>query len=108
MNRSPSVSPGPGSYQWTASYSGDPNNLAVGPVGCGVAAEQVTVPPAPALSTTASAADKTGAIFDTAHLTGGSGPTGSITFRLYAAGDTGCATALKTVSSAVSGDGDYV
>src|SRR5207253_7858307 len=33
----------PGIYNWTATYSGDVNFAPFGPVGCGDAAEQVTI-----------------------------------------------------------------
>jgi hypothetical protein len=49
-----------------------------------------------------------GPITDTAVLSGGSSPTGTITFSLYSASDTACATALKTVTAPASGVGSYV
>jgi hypothetical protein len=48
-----------------------------------------------------------GSIHDTAVLSGGSSPTGTITFNLYAASDTTCSTALRTVAVPVSGAGSY-
>jgi 6-phosphogluconolactonase (cycloisomerase 2 family) len=63
----------------------------------------------PALSTQASAPVAVGgAITDTATLTGGTAPTGSITFDLYGPGDTACATPLATSTTTVDGDGSYV
>jgi hypothetical protein len=62
----------------------------------------------PALATTAS--DDValgGSIHDTAVLSGGSSPTGTITFNLYSASDTTCSTALSTVAVPVSGAGSY-
>jgi hypothetical protein len=65
-------------------------------------------PASPALSTTASAGVALGdAIHDTALLSGGSGATGTITFRLYLTSDTTCANVLDTGSVAVNGDGSY-
>jgi hypothetical protein len=62
-----------------------------------------------ALSTTASSsATLGGAIRDTAVLSGGSSPTGKITFSLYAASDTTCSTVLDAVTAVVNGDGSYV
>jgi hypothetical protein len=62
----------------------------------------------PALATTASAdVALGGSIHDTAVLSGGSSPTGTITFNLYAASDTTCSTALRTVAVPVSGAGSY-
>jgi hypothetical protein len=41
-------------------------------------------------------------------LSGGSSPTGRITFSLYSASDSTCSTVLDKVAVAVSGDGSYV
>jgi hypothetical protein len=61
-----------------------------------------------ALSTRASAAATLGgAISDTAVLSGGSSPTGTITFSLYSVSDATCSKALRVVSVVVSGDGEY-
>jgi len=108
-----------GSYQWVASYSGDANNNPVADP-CGQASEQVVVttpPPSPPLvlaspliATTASGVGSGDKITDTATLSGGSlspGPTGTITFKLYAGSDTSCKTALSTVTTTVNGDGAY-
>jgi hypothetical protein len=49
-----------------------------------------------------------GSITDTATLAGGDAPTGTITFSVYAPGDTSCATAVATLDPvAVTGDGTY-
>ena len=74
-------------------YSGDANNLAAGPTGCGDNAEavRVIIPAVTALTWSASAAVTIGgAIHDTAHLSGGARPTGPISFRLYGPANTGC------------------
>jgi hypothetical protein len=69
----------------------------------------VNVPAAVALSTTGSPPATLGAtIYDTALLSGGSSPTGTITFALYSASDPTCSTVLDEVSDAVNGDGSYV
>jgi hypothetical protein len=70
------------------------------------------VPPAtpatPALSTTSSGNVALGeAIHDTAVLSGGSSPTGTITFNLYLASDTTCSTVLDSGSVPVNGNGSY-
>jgi hypothetical protein len=70
------------------------------------------VPPgprtAPALSTTASGDVALGeAIHDTALLSGGSSPTGTITFNLYLASDTTCSTVLNSGTVPVNGNGSY-
>jgi hypothetical protein len=62
----------------------------------------------PALSTAASADVPLGSsIHDTALLSGGSSPTGTITFNLYSASDTACATPLATSTVPVDGAGSY-
>ncbi len=100
-----------GTYRWVATYSGDAGNRATGPTRCGIPAEQVhvTVPAVPQLTTSASAAITLGgAIYDTAHLTGGAAPAGTITFRLYGPGDTTCARAAVFTSAVpVNGNNDY-
>jgi hypothetical protein len=100
-----------GTYRWVATYSGDANNRGTGPTGCGDSAEQVqvTVPADPILTTSASQAVTIGgAIHDTAHLSYGDAPTGTITFRLYAPHDTSCTgAAVSTSTVKVVGNGDY-
>src|SRR2546428_13064260 len=44
-------------------------------------------------------------IADIAHLTGGTNPTGSITFTLYS--DASCTTSVFTSTKTVSGNGNY-
>ena len=73
----------PGSDYWVATYNGDANNTSVS---SGLAAEPVTVGQAtPAIGTTASAGSIVlgGAIADTATVSGGDSPTGTVTFNLY-------------------------
>ena len=99
-----------GTYRWRATYGGDTNNTSVGPTACGDPAETTVISKAqPALTSTASTAAGIGApVHDTAHLSGGSAPSGTITFQLYGPGDTGCAAAAVSVASVpVSGNGDY-
>ncbi len=102
-----------GVYRWVASYSGDPFNLAAGPTACSDPAEAVVVSPPPAahpgISTTALGGAPAGSpIDDTAHLTDGNDPTGTITFRLYGPRDSDC-TGHPAGSSTVtvSGNGDH-
>ena len=78
-------------------------------VSVGPPASAVRVPVTVALSTEGSAGVMLGgAIRDTAVLSGGSSPTGTITFSLYSANDPTCANALHSVTVAVNGDGSYV
>jgi len=100
-----------GTYRWIASYSGDANN---GPVegACGDANESVVITQTtPTLVTQASAAIQLGgSVTDTATLSGGTNPTGTITFRLYGPDDATCANAAVFTSNAVTvtGNGQYV
>jgi hypothetical protein len=73
-----------------------------------VAAGHPVASAALALSTTGSPpAALGGRIHDTAVLSGGSSPTGKITFALYSASDATCSTVLHESTVAVSGDGSY-
>src|SRR5260370_42375485 len=70
--------------------------------------ESTTVTKAsPTLTTTASPGVAAGGMVDdTAHLLGGSAPTGTIAFTLYS--DSGCTVSVSTSTTTVSGNGDYV
>ncbi|MCA1683537.1 MAG: hypothetical protein LC708_00155, partial [Actinobacteria bacterium] len=96
-----------GTYQFVATYSGDINNTGVASI-CGAEAVVVTMA-TPGLTTTASPAVPIGgSIHDTANLTGGSNPTGTITFNLYGPADPTCAGApLAQFPVAVMGAGAY-
>ena len=95
-----------GSYFWIASYSGDANNDPVSGT-CGDAGETSVVSPAsPAISTSATNAIAGGTIQDTATLSGGTNPTGTITFQLFS--DAQCQNQVgQDDVVAVSGNGDY-
>ena len=99
-----------GTYRWIASYSGDPNNTATS-TSCNDANESVVVSPlTPGLTTTAAGNGPIGtAVSDTAHLTGGSNPTGSITFTLFGPNDSTCSSpaVFTTTNSNVAGAGNY-
>ncbi len=101
----------PGTYQWLAKYSGDANNLPA-ITGCNDPSESVVVrvpsPATPSISTVASGDVVAGGqISDTAKLSGGSSPTGTITFRLYRSSDTSCSSPLTSITTSANGDGDY-
>ena len=71
--------------------------------------ETANVPVTLALSTAGSPrATLGGTIRDTAVLSGGSSPTGTITFALYSASDATCSTVLHEATVAVGGDGSYL
>jgi hypothetical protein len=95
-----------GTYYWTASYSGDANN-APSASACGDANESSVVNKAkPGIVTHASGPVTVGnAIHDTATLSGGVSPTGTITFNAYS--DANCSTQVFTSTVSVSGNGDY-
>jgi YVTN family beta-propeller protein len=99
----------PGTYRWTAAYSGDSGNASAA-TACNDSAESVTVDPAtPTLTTTASPGTTLGnPVSDTATLAGGHNPSGRITFRLYGRNDTTCSNSPRySKRVAVSGNGDY-
>jgi hypothetical protein len=88
-----------GTYAWTASYSGDANNN--GAKDQGGSAEQTVISPAsPGLDTTASLAGSI--LTDSAILSGGLFPTGSILFTL-----TGPGGFSFTETETASGNGTY-
>ena len=99
-----------GTYTWTAHYSGDDNNKATDDQGG--AAEQVTVDPVSPTITTIpipSTANLGARLQDTATLTGGFNPVGTITFRLYAPGvdPTAGPVAYTEIVTGVDGNGTY-
>ena len=81
-----------GTYRWIASYSGDAKNAAKAGA-CNDDGENDTVNKlTPAIATQASAAVTIGGtITDTATVSGGSSPTGTVTFVVYGPADTTCA-----------------
>jgi hypothetical protein len=100
-----------GTYRWTATYNGDANNLTA-TSGCD--AEQVIITKAqPGIGTTPSAGGPIGTVInDTATVSGGHSPTGDVTFKLYAPGDTICDSAIQTfanepLSGLTATSGDY-
>jgi uncharacterized repeat protein (TIGR01451 family) len=93
-----------GTYHWTASYPGDGNNNAASST---CASEAVTIAKAtPTIATTPNPASAIvgAALNDTAHVSGGSSPTGNVTFSLFGPADATCSgTALYTKTVALSG-----
>ena len=79
-----------GIYHWVATYGGDANNPTVSSA---CAAEPVTITQAtPAIATTPSAGGPVGtSISDTATVSGGFNPTGTVTFKLFPPADATCA-----------------
>src|SRR6202022_2643391 len=96
-------------YRWIANYSGDANNTATANA-CNGANESVLVNQVtPTVVTTASAGVPLGAaISDSAALSGGANPTGTILFRLYGPNDATCSGAIIfTATIPVAGNGTY-
>lgn len=95
---------GVGIYRWVASYSGDDSN---NPVTSACGDEQVVVVKAtPGIATTPSGPVPAGGVVsDTAKISGGFHPSGTVTFQLYGPGDTGCATPIGTRTDTLSGSG---
>jgi len=96
-----------GIWRWGAEYSGDVNN---NPASSSCMSEPVTVGKAtPTLTTTASGPVTVSAnITDTAHLSGGYSPTGTMTFEVFLPGDATCSTPIAVAGGPVSGAGDYI
>ncbi len=95
--------PGPGVYRWTAEYEGDGNNETVG-LACNAGGQSSTVTKAtPGLTGGASSGVVGADIHDTVTVTGGSSPSGEVTFRVYAPEDTTCTTVLETTTVPISG-----
>lgn len=93
-----------GTYEWVATYSGDVNNISVNS-GQGNEPETVTQV-TPSINTVAAPTVVIGsgvALNDTAVLSSGYNPTGSITFKLYDAGS----NVIYTDNVTVSGNGTY-
>jgi parallel beta-helix repeat protein len=100
------TNPAPGTYQWDASCSGDKNNNTATDyndnaeqVMVGLANPSITTRP----STTSATCGTSVTLMDTASLSGGDNPTGSITFTLYSPSD----TLLDTEVVSVNRDGTY-
>ena len=94
-----------GMYTWHASYSGD--SLNNGASDNGQNESLTTVKASPTISTTAGGTVVLGSgskLTDSATLDGGSSPTGTITFTLYAPDGT---TVLDTETATVTADGTY-
>ncbi len=95
-----------GTYQWDAAYSGDSDNKAVSDINN--PNEKVTIGSAsPSISTTPNTTvvpvGTCTTLTDSATLSGGVNPTGSITFTLYSPSG----SKLDTATVTVNGDGTY-
>jgi hypothetical protein len=106
---SPFLPTAPGTYRWTAAYSGDVNNDPVLPVCNAPGASLVVSKAAPTLRLGALAPAGAGAtIRGTASLGGAVAPSGTITFRAFAPGDAFCTGRPVAVSTVPANhDGGY-
>src|ERR1700676_2133752 len=98
-----------GTYRWIANYSGDANNTATANA-CNAANENVVVPQVTTTLTTNASANVTlgAAISDSATLSGGVNPTGTITFTLFGPNNATCTGApIFTATIPVAGNGTY-
>src|SRR5579862_3645389 len=97
-----------GTYYWRASATGNGTNNAIATTPCKAATETVTVKKAgPTLATTASGSVTVpGTVHDTAKVSGGHTPSGTITFKLFST--TKCAVQYGTaVTKPFTGDGTF-
>jgi hypothetical protein len=102
-----------GTYRWTAKYNGDDDNNATAATACSDPAGAVTVDKRrPNLSGDASEVSSLGLVTNTAKLwsaSGPNGPTGTLTFKLYGAGNMQCAGApVFTSTLPVNGMKSYL
>ncbi|MDQ6776883.1 MAG: hypothetical protein M3071_11870 [Actinomycetota bacterium] len=101
-----------GTYRFVASYNGDANNATIA-TACADTGESVGFSQAakatPAIATKATASVLVGeTISDSAALSGGSSPTGTVTFTLFGPGNTTCTgTPIFTSTASVNGNGIY-
>ena len=94
----------PSTYYWQASYPGDDNNAAFTST-CGATDEQIVVGQAsPSIGTTVNPTTGTVGIVlnDTADLTGGNSPTGTVTFQLYPPSDADCSSTPSYTEGPIS------
>ena len=101
-NSGPSPALSAGTYNWVAQYSGDANNNAA--TSACQSETVVVVKASPVLLTTPSGSVPAGGIIsDTAEVSGGYQPTGTVTFNLFGPGDAGCTTSIATRTVVLSG-----
>ncbi len=96
-----------GTYRWTAVYGGDANNAPSPVTACADPASQMVVGKRVPSLTAVPTPGLLG-FGDSATLSAGAIPTGSLTFRLYGPDDRTCVRApLLTLTRAVAGNGTY-
>ncbi|HEX3238743.1 MAG TPA: hypothetical protein VHR18_01250 [Solirubrobacterales bacterium] len=90
--------PSPGTYHWSAHYSGDLENAAADSV---CTATSTVSKAAPSIGGDASDGTVGTAIHDEATLSGGASPSGEVTFSVFAPADSTCATPLATTTAPI-------
>ncbi len=103
------ILPAPGIYHFVATYSGDANNPPI-TTACDDPAETIGVGRLPVTLVTNASSDVLvgGTVFDTATISGGFNPTGSIRFDLYGPNNATCTGApVFTSTVPVNGNGNY-
>ncbi len=100
------TTPGAGTYQWIAAYSGDQNNNPVSTV-CGDPRQSVTVSKQ-YVGATVAASQAAGVVHGTLAINGGFSPGGQATFIITGPDDTWCSGApVYTATVPVTGPGTY-
>jgi len=107
--------PSPGKYDWTVEYSGDSNAqppISQATSSCGAANETSTVTANPTVTTDAGPniqlGSLPGTLTDSATLSNGFNPTGTITFTLFGPNNATCSgNPIFTSTKPVSGNGSY-
>jgi len=96
-----------GTYHWIATYGGDVSNNGVSSI-CANEAVTIDIPIGLRTIPDPSSGPVNTVLKDSAVLTGGVNPTGTITFKLFGPNDLTCSgTPIFTNTVAVSGDGTY-
>ncbi len=92
--------PAPGAYHWSAHYSGDIGNA---PAEAICAAISTVGKASPGIAGSASSGAINTKIHDEVTLSGGSSPSGQVTFSVYGPADVSCSTPLETAAVTLAG-----
>jgi len=97
-----------GTYRWTSTYSGNAAYYGTGPTACSWDAADVLVTKARVTLKVTAQAPIAGTLFSTATVSGGYGPTGTVTFALSGPTDPYCSgTPVFTATVNVNSAGGY-
>ena len=105
---SPNWTPAAGTYQWVATFKpSSSGSVATISTSCNDPKEVSTVSPAkPAIVTNATSGTVGQTIYDTATISGGTTPSGSVTWSLYGPNDSTCGSAPVATEGPVTVNGD--